>query len=162
MKRQAQKDFYIICNLELYFPAEKGRLKIVKHPVVLYEDGSLEVKSVAIFKDTSKHKKCRTSYDAIKCMMEKLKNPDRDLRLRSKFVLTASATTINDILNHPIADNECISVSDLRNLSHERRIGNSIYSVREELYKKLGRRQRRAWKTGKDTEFLKRIGDRNF
>ena len=134
MKKRKQKQFYIICNCKLYTDQELGGS--VEKPVLLYEDGTIEVQDIVQFKDYSTYKKWRHCYSYIKEKMEWLNKRDRDLR--KQFVPTRLTLELSDVLALRIPlDQKSIAVSKLRKFHYERCIQNEIYDVIEGAHQKL-------------------------
>lgn len=161
MKKHKRKQFYIICDCEIYisdtFVDELGHLRrrmpsvtmadvdsgqTVKKPILLYEDGTLEVQGItdARFKDCSRGKKWAQCYSYIKQYMDEyMDNRDRDVRCH--FFPTNEPLKLISVLKQIPPNQEFIAVSELWKMYHRHRIEKTvIYEALWRLHLKLIRR----------------------
>jgi len=154
MKNGGKKQFYIVCNYsDLNFYMGKK-----KEPLLLYEDGALEVESIEKFQDHTGGRYRKEWYKGIEQDMAELENPKRDLR--DSFSPRDDFVTLLEILEMREPYKESFSRSELRKFMFERAIERRLYSAREAYRKLVSGRMTKAIKRKKeeDREFLKRIG----
>ena len=141
--------FYIVSNYK------RGN---VNEPIIIYEDGSLEIKSVIEFKKNSCFK---GHYDAIHDNMKELGIMENDLSAR--FSQKSEHYYFWEILFEKIRPKfekeniNTITYDELLAFWYEDLIRQSIYAINSIVKKKINNRETRA--VGKnDIEFLKKMG----